>query len=167
MRGQPESTKSIFVFDDLLIRHTPSSPQGEGFAKTNLSAAHPLTNLRALMSFPYSCHFEPYAVYDNGSFILSEEHAVLSWKINRLRNLTLDQWPQHNGPRRPCSSKPARDRKPKRLEKLSLDSVCDRFKAVMGVQFLIDMVQMVAKGLRRNLQLPCDRRGVLAHRKQA
>lgn len=34
----------------------------------------------------------------------------------------------------------------------------------MGVKFLIDVVQMVAKGLRRNLQLPCDRRGVFAQR---
>lgn len=72
-------------------------------------------------------------------------------KINRLKNLVLDRWQQHNGPERPCSRKPARDRKPKGLEKLALDGVCDRFQAVMSVKFLIDMVQMIAKSLRRNL----------------
>jgi hypothetical protein len=91
-------------------------------------------------------------------------------KTNRLKNLDLDRAAVAANtmeaiPERPCSRKPAGDRKSQGLEKLALNGVCDRFQAVMGVEFLIDMVQMVAKGLRRNLQVPGDRCGVLAQRK--
>jgi hypothetical protein len=43
--------------------------------------------------------------------------------------------------------------------------VCDGFQAVMGVQFLIDVVQYVSQGLQSYFQRACNFSRVLACRK--
>lgn len=54
----------------------------------------------------------------------------------------------------------------KKSHKLALNRVCHRFQAVVRVQFLIDMVQMVPQGLQRDPQLARNFARILAHRKQ-
>ena len=55
----------------------------------------------------------------------------------------------------------------KRSEKFALHGVCDGFQAVVSVQFLIDVVQMVAQGLQSYFQRACNFTRVLACRKES
>lgn len=51
-----------------------------------------------------------------------------------------------------------------RLDQFSLNCIHDGFEAVMGAQFLIDVVKMVAQGLQADIERFCDLGLVLAFR---
>ncbi len=52
-------------------------------------------------------------------------------------------------------------------DQLALDGIHDRLQAIVSAEFLVDMVKVIAEGLRANSQRVCSITAVLAFGEQA
>jgi hypothetical protein len=122
------------------------------------------------MKFPLHCGyiFELRSVCDNGSFIPSQETTVTSKEEGEIRPAGSHEYGSriellsalacacHRRAQFFESSfslrRTAAGQIPEELEKFPLDGVCNCLQAIMGVELLIDVVQVISQRLQRDFE---------------